>query len=64
MKTAKKLVITVLIFAVAISVLVIPASAESLGYEIGQALGTIVFSPFILVDLLLYSIFGFHIFYW
>ena len=64
MKTAKKILAIVLVFTFALSALVIPASAESLGYEIGQALGTIVFSPFIVVDLLIYSIFGIHVFYW
>ncbi len=64
MKTAKKILAIVLVFTFALSALVIPASAESLGYEIGQALGTIVFSPFIIVDMLLYSILGIHVFYW
>ena len=63
MKTAKKLLIALLVIAIAVSSLGITASAQSLGYEIGATIGAIIFSPFILVDLLLYSILGVHLIY-
>ncbi len=39
------------------------SETDSLGYEIGTALGTIVFFPFILIDEIIWIITGIHIFY-
>ena len=64
MKTTKKIIVVLLVIAIAVSVLAINASAYSAGYEIGQILGSIVFSPFLLIDYIVYIITGIHIFYW
>lgn len=56
MKSLKKFIAVLLIVAIAISMFAITASAESIG--------TVIFSPFILIDTLLYPIFGFHVLYW
>lgn len=64
MKSLKKFIAVLLIVAIAISMFAITASAESIGTLIGTAIGTVIFSPFILIDTLLYPIFGFHVLYW
>ena len=63
----KKLIAVLLIITIVASAFVIPASAQSIGTTIiGGAIGAVmftVFSPFMLIDLLLYPIFGFHVLY-
>lgn len=67
-KTMKKLFAVLLVVAVAAAMFTVTGfaagSERSLGYEIGQVLGSIVFSPFLLVDYLVWIITGIHIFYW
>ena len=67
MKSFKKLIAVLLIIAIAASAFVITASAQSIvTTAIGGAIGVVmftVFSPFMLIDLLLYPIFGTHLLY-
>ncbi|MBQ3006990.1 MAG: hypothetical protein IJD78_05450 [Clostridia bacterium] len=64
----KKIIAIVLVAAIMMSALTICGSAaympdQSTGGAIGQALGTIVFFPFILIDGIIWIITGVHIFY-
>ncbi len=64
----KKIIAIVLVAALMISALTICGSAayeplQSTGGAIGEALGTIVFLPFILIDGIIWIITGVHIFY-
>ncbi len=64
----KKLLAIVLVMALVMSALTICGSAayepdQSTGGVIGTFLGTIVFSPFILIDGIIWIITGVHIFY-
>lgn len=64
----KKVLAVVLVAAIAMSMFTIcgfaASEADSLGTEIGTALGTIVFFPFILIDEIIWIITGVHVFYW
>ncbi len=69
MKTKmKKVLAVILVMAMAISMFTAcgfaASEANSLGYEIGTALGSIVFLPFILIDEIIWIITGVHVFYW
>ncbi len=69
MKTKlKKALAVVLVMAISTSMFTVcgfaASEADSLGTEIGTAIGTIVFLPFILVDEIIWIITGVHVFYW
>lgn len=69
MKTKlKKALAVVLVMTIAMSMFTVcgfaASEADSLGTEIGTAIGTIVFLPFILVDEIIWIITGVHVFYW
>ena len=65
MKTKiKKILAVVLVVTVAMSMFTICGYAESPGMSLGPALGTIIFSPFILIDTIIYVVTGIHVFYW
>ena len=64
----KKIIAMVLVAAIMISALTIYGSAayepfQSTGGVIGEAIGTIIFLPFILIDGIIWIITGVHIFY-
>lgn len=64
----RKVLAVILVMAISMSVFSVCGFAaseiNSLGSDIGTAIGTIVFSPFILIDGIIWIITGIHIFYW
>lgn len=64
----KKIIAIVLVMALVMSALTVCGSAaytpdQSTGGVIGTFLGTIIFSPFIIIDGIIWIITGVHIFY-